>query len=275
MNAGLIGCMVLEDLIAISCSATVADIDHPSLCATIAWEAAVPGFMSDPVFCSDRPPQQEPVRVTRPRGGSEFWCPAVCCGFLSGACRNVIEPARDGSATSRRAQGADVLALSVHGIGCEAVAKVPDAGTVRTWCRLHQGDDPEGGTRLGSMAPLNASTAGISALPALSNGAAFGDLSPGRLVRDGQEGSATPCGIVDGICTPLVASISRITNPPVDPTHATNNCMIALLATLGGLQSPCPYLASVAVDWHDIPLASPDRLAASRGVPSNIAAVDY
>jgi transposase len=68
-------------------------------------------------------------------------------GFLDSASQqDLIELARDGSATPRLARRANALVLLDQGMSCEAIATVLllDDDTVRTWHRLYEEDGIEG-----------------------------------------------------------------------------------------------------------------------------------
>jgi transposase len=65
-------------------------------------------------------------------------------GFLDRESRrDLIEPARNGSAAHRLARRANALVLLDDGMSCETIAKVllPDGDTIHTWCRLYEDDD--------------------------------------------------------------------------------------------------------------------------------------
>jgi transposase len=68
-------------------------------------------------------------------------------GFLDSESRqDLIELARDGSATHRLARRANALMLLDDGMSCEAIAQVLliDDDTIRTWHRLYREDGIEG-----------------------------------------------------------------------------------------------------------------------------------
>ncbi len=68
-------------------------------------------------------------------------------GFLDAESRrDLIELARDGSASHRLARRANALVLLDEGMSCAAIARVLliDDDTIRTWYRLYQEDGIEG-----------------------------------------------------------------------------------------------------------------------------------